>query len=341
MASHRFKTRSRGGGGRSLTYPLISVVVPVHNGGRLLAECIESICVQSYSAWTLRVFDNASTDDTPDIVASLAADDERISLHRTEVLTGLDANHSRAFRCADPGAAFIKAVQADDRLFPRCLEAMVGLARAAPTVGIISAYRVSGDSIDLRGLPPRTTVVPGRAILRQSLLGGPYVTGSPTSLLLRSDLVRQRDPFYDPDFEHADTEAAYWMMTKTDFGLVHAVLTYTRRQPGSRTSWTGRVDSYSIENIRMLLRYGPDVLERTEYRRRLRFELRRLVSFHVRQRTRPSRRNDREFSDYQRQAIVQLARAAAGDRDVMKAVWVIERLLRTSTGTSAGSAREN
>ena len=92
---------------------------------------------------------------------------------------------------------------------------MVALADSNPQVGLVSAYRLAGEAVDLVGLPYWRTVVPGAEILRQSLLGGPYVTGTPTSVLIRSELIRARQPFYDLTFRHADTEAAYWTFKRS------------------------------------------------------------------------------------------------------------------------------
>ena len=98
-------------------------------------------------------------------------------------------------------------------------------------MGIVSAYRMDDTRSASSAFPEGMTVLPGHEILRQSLLGGPYVTGSATYVLFRSDLVRQRHPFCDLSFRHADTEAAYWVMTRSHFGFVHELLTFTRRPP--------------------------------------------------------------------------------------------------------------
>ena len=47
--------------------PDISVVIPAHNGGRYLAECIQSVLDQKHAALDILVIDNASTDDTADV----------------------------------------------------------------------------------------------------------------------------------------------------------------------------------------------------------------------------------------------------------------------------------
>ena len=49
--------------------PLISVIVPVYNAQEYLAECIESILVQTLTAFELILVDDASTDKTSSILS--------------------------------------------------------------------------------------------------------------------------------------------------------------------------------------------------------------------------------------------------------------------------------
>ena len=58
--------------------PLVSLGLPVYNGGHLLAKALDSALGQTYGDFELLVSDNASTDDTPDIVREYAARDSRI-----------------------------------------------------------------------------------------------------------------------------------------------------------------------------------------------------------------------------------------------------------------------
>jgi glycosyltransferase involved in cell wall biosynthesis len=50
--------------------PLVSVIVPVYNGARFIAEAIKSIWAQNYNPMEIIVVDDGSTDDTPNIVQS-------------------------------------------------------------------------------------------------------------------------------------------------------------------------------------------------------------------------------------------------------------------------------
>jgi glycosyltransferase involved in cell wall biosynthesis len=260
--------------------PLVSVLVPVYNGERHLAEALDSVLAQTYERWECTVVDNCSTDATAEIAARYAARDGRIRVHTNARFVGVIENHNIAFGLVPPESAYVKVLHADDWLFPRCLAEMVALAEAHPTVGLVGAYALRGAWVDLDGLPFPSTVVPGRALGRLRLLGGPYVFGSPTSVMFRADLVRARDPFFEPGSLHADEAACYEILKSADFGFVHQVLTFTRKHPGSvSASFAERYNTYLAGNLAVLTRYGPVFLSPDEYERRLRERLHRYYRY--------------------------------------------------------------
>ena len=58
--------------------PMISVLTPVYNGERYLAECIESVRAQTFTDWEYIIVDNCSEDGSADLAERYAATDERI-----------------------------------------------------------------------------------------------------------------------------------------------------------------------------------------------------------------------------------------------------------------------
>jgi glycosyltransferase involved in cell wall biosynthesis len=50
--------------------PLVSVIVPIYNGARFIAEALDSIAAQDYGAIEVIVVDNGSTDDGPRIAVA-------------------------------------------------------------------------------------------------------------------------------------------------------------------------------------------------------------------------------------------------------------------------------
>jgi glycosyltransferase involved in cell wall biosynthesis len=313
--------------------PLVSIVTPVFNGADYLDECVRSVLAQTYENWDYTIVDNASTDATPDIAGAFAAQDSRIRHVRFDEFVSATANHNRAYRAISAESEFCKIVQGDDWLYPECLARMVEAAAASNNIGIVSSYLLRESRVDLHGLSYTTTLAPGRDILRATLLGHFNVTGSPTATLLRSAYVREREPFWQEGFRHEDTEAMLWMLSRHDFAFVHQVLSFARQQSGSRFAWSENMNSQGAEDIVFLLRYGrciangEQVLDDTEYRKRLRARLKAYVWWHVRQSPRLSRLRDPEFFELHRLKRSQILAEANGDPEVVAAMSAVGALL--------------
>ncbi|MCB0227477.1 MAG: glycosyltransferase, partial [Anaerolineae bacterium] len=52
--------------------PLVSVVTPVYNTDKYLADCIESVLAQSYDNWEYVIINNCSTDRSLEIAQRYA-----------------------------------------------------------------------------------------------------------------------------------------------------------------------------------------------------------------------------------------------------------------------------
>jgi len=261
------------------TPPLVSVVTPVYNGEPYLRECIESIRAQTYPNWDYTIVNNCSEDRTREIAEEYAAHDPRIRVHNNARFVRQIANHNIAVRQISPASKYCKIVAADDWLFPDCLSRMVALAEANPSVGIVSAYGLMGDTVAWSGLPFPSSCISGRQVCREKLLGGPYVFGAPTSVLYRADLVRDRPAFFNESNLHADTEVCFELLKTHDFGFVHQVLTFTRTQDGSLNSFSKDINSNLPASVHYLLKYGPDYLTPGELDERVTLRLRQYYAF--------------------------------------------------------------
>jgi len=249
--------------------PLVSVVTPFFNTEKYLAQCIESVLKQSYQNCEYILVNNCSTDRSLEIVNSYAQEDSRIRIFTNEVFLSQVQNYNRALRLISSQSKYCKIVQADDWIFPECLKEMVRVAETNPSIGIVGAYRLDDVKVNCDGLPYPSTIVSGREICRISFLKGVIVFGSPTSILFRSDIVRSRDPFYNESSHYEDTEACYEILQSCNFGFVHQVLTFTRRENESITTVIRRFDpQYLSDRFIALLKYGPLYLSAVEYKTR-------------------------------------------------------------------------
>lgn len=253
--------------------PLVSIVTPVYNEEKNIAECIESVLAQTYSNWEYVIVNNCSTDRTLQIAQSYAGRDARIRVSDNREFLRAVQNQNHALRQISTESKYCKVILGDDWIFPHCIAEMVELAEAHPSVGIVGAYGMRGPAVSWDGLPYPSTVMAGRDICRWTLLGRPYVFGSPTSILLRSDLVRASESFYNESNIHADSEVCFKLLSHCDFGFVHQVLTYTRIREGSLRAFSERYNTYLSNNIDRLLKFGPAVLSKDELEVRLKNHL--------------------------------------------------------------------
>ncbi len=256
--------------------PFVSIVTPVFNGEKYLGECIESALNQTYDNWEYNIINNCSKDGSLEIARNYAKQDSRIRIHDNEKFLGMVDNFNHSLLQISDESKYCKILHADDFLFPECIEKMVGLAEENRSVGIVGSYVLEGVRVKYDGLPYPSHVTRGHEICRMVLMdrspvsGGLYVFGSPTSLLIRSDLIRGRKPFYsDRYLQVVDQEACYHLLQNADFGFVHQVLTFSRQHDNSTTSSGSSLNKLILEELMLLLDYGPVYLSNEEYEKRL------------------------------------------------------------------------
>jgi glycosyltransferase involved in cell wall biosynthesis len=249
--------------------PLVSIITPFYNTERYLAECIQSVLAQSYTNFEYVLMNNQSTDSSRAIAERFAKNDPRIRLLDTATFVGQVQNFEGALRCMSPESRYCKMVLADDWLFPECVEQMVTLAEANPTVGIVSAYRLFGDRVSGEGLPVWSTVVSGREAARRIIVDNLYITGSPTSILVRADLVRSAQPFYPEGWIQEDTEACFRILAEHDLGFIHQVLTFSRKDDESTLGEIIRLGPGPLRRFMFAKVYGPRFLSDREAQQHL------------------------------------------------------------------------
>jgi glycosyltransferase involved in cell wall biosynthesis len=251
--------------------PLVSVVIPVYNGEKFIADAIRSVQAQTYGNWDLTIGDNWSTDRTAAIAGEFAAGDPRIRITRYPKFVGVVESHNTAVTLISDQAKYCKILGADDWFFPTCLERLISVAEAHPTVGMVTSYMLGSRRIHFTGLPYPRTFVSGREICRMRLLEGIRVFGGPSASLIRADIVRRNRPFYTPGNYHGDNDAYLELLKDHDFGFVHEALTYLRKGEDSKTtSYLDRVESHEAGYLLELRMFGAFYLTPEELERRTR-----------------------------------------------------------------------
>jgi glycosyltransferase involved in cell wall biosynthesis len=243
------------------------VLTPFHNTDAYLAECIESVLGQTYRNFEYILVDNQSKDRSAEIAKEYAKKDSRIRFFETSTLYSQSQNYNFALDQISPESRYIKIVQADDWVFPRCLTEMVDLAEANPSVGVVSSYELHERDVWCTGLHPSQKILSGRDACRLHLLDGVFLFGSHTTVMYRADLVRARKPFYPHGQPHPDTEAVFQLLQACDFGFVHQVLSYTRVHDDSISGRVASFQPQTLDRFVLVKRQGKLHLDANEYER--------------------------------------------------------------------------
>jgi glycosyltransferase involved in cell wall biosynthesis len=96
------------------TYPLVSVILPVYNAEKLIQESLLSILNQTYTNIECIVIDDASTDNTLNIIKNIK--DERITLVEKPINTGYTKSLNIGIEKAT--GKYIARMDADDFSYP-------------------------------------------------------------------------------------------------------------------------------------------------------------------------------------------------------------------------------
>lgn len=102
------------------TEPLVSIVLPTRNRAALLPRAVATVLAQSYAHWELLVVDDASTDDTAEVLAAL--DDPRI---RTFAGEGRGVCAARNVALAEARGSLVAYLDDDNRMHPEWLRSAV------------------------------------------------------------------------------------------------------------------------------------------------------------------------------------------------------------------------
>jgi glycosyltransferase involved in cell wall biosynthesis len=235
------------------TSPLVSICIPTFNAARWIKDCLASALAQTYAPLEVLIVDDASTDETVELVRSV--DDERIRLQVNERNIGLARNWNKCIEMSR--GDFIKFLFHDDLLYPDCVAKMMQLLLSNKNVGLVFSPRdviVEGDPgaertrIWLQNwttLHTRfrdiETVNRGRDLFTQYLHGGLQGNwiGEPSSVLIRKECFTSLGLFNPNLYQVCDVEMWLRIMSSYDIGFL----------PEKLTAFRFHSDSTSFRNL--------------------------------------------------------------------------------------------
>ena len=125
--------------------PLVCVCVPTFNVAGTVKETLESIVAQTYQNMIIHISDNASTDDTVNVIKSVL--DDRIQIHCNSENVGGEGNFTRCIELAE--GKYTAIFHADDLYYPEMVSKQVSFLESNPN---ICAVFTAAQTIDEKGI---------------------------------------------------------------------------------------------------------------------------------------------------------------------------------------------
>lgn len=114
---------------------LISVIIPVYNHEKFIAQTIQSVLSQTYQNWEMLIVDDCSKDSSWSIIQEWARKDSRIKAFRNDENKGLIPNWK--FLIENSKGDYIAFLEGDDVFSPENLKSKMAIFEQYPKLGMV------------------------------------------------------------------------------------------------------------------------------------------------------------------------------------------------------------
>lgn len=136
--------------------PLVSIIIPIYNSEKFIAESVESVQKQTYHNWEIILVDDCSTDNSVSIAVAMFQKDTRIQLYQLSINSGTGV--ARNFGVSKASGRYISFLDADDLWKPDKLQKQLDfmVANNLPfTFSFYDCMNEKGESLNKRVEAPQ------------------------------------------------------------------------------------------------------------------------------------------------------------------------------------------
>lgn len=247
--------------------PLVTVLLPVYNR-ESVTKTIDSILAQTLTDFELLIVDNASTDNTAEVVR--AYDDRRIRLVVNEKNGGQTFSLGRGLSLAR--GKYIARIDADDIALPDRLEKQVAFLDTHPDYGLCGCWVQYINDNDQLTVTMKMCLTDEGLRAMQKITCGMYHPAA----MMRASVLQENGIAYDLSLSMAEDYDIWFRIMQHSKGLnLGEVLLYYRRgsnNDGKKHADVMKMESYMIRQ-RICDAYAKDERDRERMRQEINLEL--------------------------------------------------------------------
>lgn len=150
-----------------------SVLIANYNNGKFFKECYDSIIAQDYKNWEAIILDDASTDDSLEVIKKITGNDERFKIYRNEENSGVGITKSKLIELAEGDICGF--VDPDDAITPNALSSSIKIFQKQRDVVLTySKFAKCDENLKILEVPK---------IAQQVINNSPYFFNCPVNIV--------------------------------------------------------------------------------------------------------------------------------------------------------------
>ena len=122
----------------------VSIITPSHNSSLFIKDCIESVQNQSYTNWEMLIVDDASKDNSVELIQSISNNDSRIKL--IALTKNVGAAEARNEALAHSKGKYIAFLDSDDIWLSSKLEKQIKFMQSSKCAFSFTAYQPMSEN---------------------------------------------------------------------------------------------------------------------------------------------------------------------------------------------------
>ncbi|MGZ4881143.1 MAG: glycosyltransferase family 2 protein [Halobacteriota archaeon] len=173
----------------SVGIPVITTVIPTYRRPRTLERAIRSVLSQTYPHFQVRVYDDASGDETKDVVARLMKEDPRVKYFCHSSRIGPYANFNYALNRIE--TQYFSILSDDDALLPDFFDSALKKLSQYPEAMFVAGVSLLLSNNTVVGVSPSSVTIDDYVSPPQSLIAITLDPPTWTSVLFRKEAIER------------------------------------------------------------------------------------------------------------------------------------------------------
>jgi glycosyltransferase involved in cell wall biosynthesis len=210
--------------------PLVSVVMPVYNAEKYLAESIESILNQTFKDFEFIIINDASKDGSLKIIEKYASLDKRIKVLKNEFNLKICRTLNKGIKIAK--GRYIARMDADDISLPSRFAEQVDYMENHPKCGAVGANIQIFDGNTGKNMSVREYPTEDKILKKNIFFYSPFAH---PVIMIRKQALKDCGTYQEIDFPSEDLNLWFRIGRKYEFANLQKILLRYRYYPGSTT----------------------------------------------------------------------------------------------------------